>query len=253
MNLSSAQIERYARHLMLREIGGPGQARLLKSEIVIIGAGGLGSPAALYLAAAGVGRIRLIDDDVVSTSNLQRQILFSTPETGQPKTQTGADRLKALNPDCEIVALPHRLSEDNAQDLIGDAQFILDGCDNFATRFLVNDFCHDFGRVLISGAVGRWIGQVSVYKSGVKGETNAPCYRCLTPDLPETEESCSEIGIAGPLTGIVGARMAMETIKEITGAGDSLSGRLWIYDALSGDSRLVGLKRDPACPTCSLH
>lgn len=255
MNLSSEQIQRYARHIMLREIGGPGQQKLLKSSVALVGAGGLGGPAALYLAAAGVGNIRLIDDDEVSLSNLQRQILFSTDEVGQSKVQSGKERLSALNPDCAITIVEKRLSKDNAAECIGDAEIILDGSDSFETRFQVNEFCHQNERTLISGAVGRWAGQVSVYKSGLTKDGDSkiklPCYRCLTPDLPETEVSCAEIGVIGPLTGIVGARMAMETVKEITKAGTSMAGKLWIYDALSGDGRTVKLPVDPECPCCS--
>ena len=254
MPLLPPQIERYARHLMLREVGGPGQQKLLGAHVALIGAGGLGGPAALYLAAAGVGRLTLIDDDEVSLSNLQRQILFSTDEIGQAKTDTGAARLKALNPDVEIIEHRARLTADNAEALIGDAMFVLDGCDNFSTRFIVNDVCHRLGRVLISGAVGRWMGQVGVFASGVMkdrpAEERLPCYRCLTPELPESEESCAEIGVIGPLTGIIGARMALEAVKEITGAGQTMAGRLWIFDGLSGDGRTVRLPRDPKCPVC---
>ena len=254
MPLSPPQIERYARHIMLREIGGPGQQRLLNAHVALVGAGGLGGPAALYLAAAGVGTITLIDDDAVSLSNLQRQILFSTGEIGAPKTSMGAARLTGLNPDVRVIERRARLTAENAADLIGDAQFVLDGCDNFSTRFVVNDFCHAHARVLVSGAVGRWMGQVGVFASGVMKDgpqdDRLPCYRCLMPELPETEESCAEIGVVGPLTGIVGARMALETVKEITGAGDTQAGRLWVFDRLTGDGRTVRLPQDPACPVC---
>ncbi len=256
MNLSSDQIQRYARHIMLREIGGPGQQRLLGATVAMVGAGGLGSPAALYLAAAGVGRIRLIDDDVVSLSNLQRQILFTSEEVDQPKTDTGRERLHALNPDCEIISLKARLDTSNADELIGDASIVLDGSDSFSTRFDVNAACHRLGRVLVSGAVGRWTGQLAVYKSGITKkwppQERLPCYRCLTPELPESEEKCSEIGIVGPLTGIIGAQMALETIKELTGVGKSLAGRLQIFDGLNAQSRTVKLPRDPNCPCCGV-
>lgn len=255
MPLSPPQLERYARHIMLREIGGPGQQRLLNAKVAIIGAGGLGGPAALYLAAAGVGEITLIDDDAVSLSNLQRQVLFSTGEVGAPKVDMGKARLIGINPDCHVIARNARINADNAAELIGDAVYVLDGSDNFHTRFVVNDLCHSTGKVLVSGAVGRWMGQVSVFASGVMKdqpeETRLPCYRCLTPEMPDTEESCAEIGVAGPLTGVIGSRMALETVKEITGAGDTLAGRLWIFDGLSGDGRTVTLPRDPACPVCA--
>ena len=254
MNLSSDQIQRYARHIMLKEIGGPGQQKLLGAKVAMIGAGGLGGPAALYLAAAGVGSIQLIDDDDVSLSNLQRQILFSSEEVGISKVHCGEKRLKSLNPDCKVIAVNHRFTPENATECIGDADYVLDGSDSFQTRFDVNQFCHENSRTLISGAVGRWSGQVSVYKSGLTKDKDAndkhPCYRCLTPELPETEVSCAEIGVIGPLTGIVGARMAMETVKEIANAGQSMAGRLWIYDGLSGDSRNIKLPVDPACPCC---
>lgn len=254
MNLSSDQIQRYARHLMLKEIGGPGQKKLLQAKIAIIGAGGLGSPAALYLAAAGVGSIRLIDDDEVSISNLQRQILFSTNDIAMPKVDIAKDRLIALNPDCNIIPVSTRLTTQNAADCIADAEIVLDGCDSFQTRFEVNAHCHTTGKVLISGAVGRWAGQVSVFKSGLTKDKpmadKLPCYRCFAPDMPETEETCAQVGVVGPLTGIVGARMAMETIKEITCAGTSMAGKLWIYDALSASERKVSLLRDPDCQHC---
>ncbi len=256
MSLTSTQLERYARHVMLKEIGGPGQQRLLGAHVAIIGAGGLGGPAALYLAAAGVGTITLIDDDHVSLSNLQRQVLFSTSEVGAPKVDMGRARLTGINPDCRVITRHARIDTGNAADLIGDATFVLDGCDNFHTRFVVNDVCHSASKVLVSGAVGRWMGQVSVFASGVMKDRpeheRLPCYRCLMPEMPDTEESCAEIGVAGPLTGIVGARMALETVKEITGAGDTLAGRLWIFDGLSGDGRTVTLPRDPACPVCAV-
>lgn len=254
MPLSPPQIERYARHIMLREIGGPGQQKLLDAHVALIGAGGLGGPAALYLAAAGVGKLTLIDDDDVSLSNLQRQILFSTSEIGAPKTSMGKARLTGINPDVEVIERRARLTADNAAELVGDALYVLDGSDNFSTRFIVNDLCHAAGKVLVSGAVGRWMGQVGVFASGVMKdqpeEARLPCYRCLTPELPETEESCAEIGVVGPLTGIIGARMALEAVKEITDAGDTLAGRLWIFDGLSGENRTIRLPRDPSCPVC---
>ena len=254
MPLSQPQLERYARHIMLREVGGPGQQKLLSAHVALVGAGGLGGPAALYLAAAGVGKITLIDDDAVSLSNLQRQILFSTEQIGASKTETGKARITALNPDVEVIERNAKLDETNAADLVGDALYVLDGTDNFHTRFIVNDLCHQAGKVLISGAVGRWMGQVGVFASGVMKDhpedERLPCYRCLTPEMPDTEESCAEIGVIGPLTGVIGARMALETVKEITGAGETLAGRLWIFDGLHGDGRTIGLPRDPACPVC---
>ncbi|MEM6626022.1 MAG: molybdopterin-synthase adenylyltransferase MoeB [Pseudomonadota bacterium] len=254
MTLTPDQLERYARHIMLKEVGGPGQARLKNAEIALIGAGGLGGPAALYLAAAGVGRIRLIDDDEVSLSNLQRQILFDTSQIGTAKVDAGATQLAKLNPDIEIIPVSERLTTDNAADLLDGATLVLDGSDTFSTRFDVNQACFDLGSILVSGAIGRWAGQVSVFKAGLSKsrpeDERAPCYRCFVSEAPEHAETCEEVGVIGPLAGFVAARMALETVKEITGAGTSLSGRVWIFDGLTGDARTIALKRDPDCATC---
>lgn len=254
MSLTPAQLERYARHIMLREIGGVGQQALRDSSVAMIGAGALGGPAAMYLAAAGVGVLKLIDDDTVSLSNLQRQVLFDTDDIGRPKTEAARARLTALNPDVTVIAEQHRLTPDNAPALLQGADIVIDGSDNFATRLLVNDTCHALGLTLVSGAVGRWNAQVSVFRSGqTKGMPPAgrlPCYRCFVPEAPDQEETCAAVGVVGPLTGVVGARLALEAIKEITGAGASLAGRLWLFDGLSGDARTIGLSPDLACPTC---
>lgn len=240
------QIERYARHLVLKEIGGSGQNALLTARIAIVGAGGLGGPAALYLAAAGIGQITLIDDDTVSLSNLQRQIQFETKDVGQRKVDVLAQRLQTLNPDTAVRPRHVRLTEETAQPLLCDHDLILDGTDSFATRFMVNDAALALNTPLISGAVGRFNAQVGLF--GRPG----PCYRCLVPDLPPQEERCAEVGVVGALTGIVGSVMAMEAIKHITAAGDTLSGRLWIYDGLTAESRTVTLPRDPDCPVCGV-
>lgn len=254
MSLTPQQLERYARHIMLREIGGPGQQKLRQAHVALVGLGALGGPAAMYLAAAGVGGLTLIDDDSVSLSNLQRQVLFATADVGAAKTEAGTKRLSAINPDVRIVAKRARLSALNAADLLGDADIVIDGSDSFTTRFDVNAACHALGLTLVSGAVGRWSAQVSAFKSGLtKGKplaTRLPCYRCLVSEMPETEETCAMVGVVGPLTGIVGARMALEAVKEITGAGESLAGKLWLFDGLSGDSRNVSLRADPACVVC---
>ncbi len=254
MSLTPQQLERYARHIMLREIGGPGQQRLLNARVALVGLGALGGPAALYLAAAGVGTLRLIDDDSVSLSNLQRQVLFTTSDVGRPKTEAGGERLAGINPDLKIETRAVRLSPENAENLLAGADIVIDGSDSFATRFAVNAACHELGLPLVSGAVGRWNAQVSCFKSGqTKGQPLAarlPCYRCLVSDMPETEETCAMVGVVGPLTGIIGARLALETVKEITGAGQSMAGRLWLFDGLSGDSRTVTLKADPKCAVC---
>lgn len=254
MSLTPEQLERYARHIMLREIGGPGQQKLLNAHVALVGLGALGGPAALYLAAAGVGTLTVIDDDAVSLSNLQRQVLFATGDVGWPKTGASSTRLKGLNPDVKIIEHEERLSADNARELFSGAQIVVDGSDSFTTRFDVNAACHAVGLPLVSGAVGRWSAQVSVFKSGLtKAKPIAerlPCYRCLVSEMPETEETCAAVGVIGPLTGTIGARLALETVKEITGAGTSLAGKLWLFDGLSGDSRTVTLKPDPKCPVC---
>jgi len=254
MSLTPQQLERYARHIMLRELGGPGQQKLRGAHVAMVGAGALGGPAAMYLAAAGVGALTIIDDDTVSLSNLQRQVLFATPDVGRAKTDVAVERLGALNPDTVIAAVRGRLTGQNAQALLQGADIVVDGSDSFTTRFDVNAACHALGVTLVSGAVGRWSAQVSVFRSGhTKGKAlggRLPCYRCLVPDMPETEETCAMVGVVGPLTGFIGARMALETVKEITGAGQSLAGKLWLFDGLSGDSRTVGLKADPQCVVC---
>ncbi len=255
MSLTPTEIERYARHIMLREIGGPGQTDLQAAYAVIVGAGALGGPAAMYLAAAGVGAIRIIDDDVVSLSNLQRQVLFQTPDVGRAKVEAAVERLAAINPHVRVHGERERVTAENAWRLIAGANIVIDGTDNFATRFIVNETCHRLGAPLVSGAVGRWSAQVSVFKSGeTKGKPpgeRLPCYRCLVSETPETEETCAAVGVIGPLTGVVGARMALETVKEITGAGDTLAGKLWLFDGLSGDARTLTLKADPQCAVCS--
>jgi molybdopterin-synthase adenylyltransferase len=254
MSLTPEQLERYARHIMLREIGGPGQQKLLNAHVALVGLGALGGPAALYLAAAGVGALTLIDDDVVSLSNLQRQVLFGGDDVGWPKTEAGATRLTGLNSGIQIHEKRERLGAANAASLLADTHIVIDGSDSFATRFDVNAACHALGLPLVSGAVGRWSAQVSLFKSGqTKAKPQAerlPCYRCLVSEMPETEETCAAVGVIGPLTGMIGARMALEAIKEITGAGTSLAGKLWLFDGLSGDSRTVKLSADPACPVC---
>ena len=237
------EIERYARHLVLREIGGPGQQKLKAARVLVVGAGGLGGPAALYLAAAGVGTLGLVDADTVSLSNLQRQILFTTADIDQLKTEAGARHLRVLNPHIQLMSHPVALMAQNARDLVRDYDLILDGVDDFAVRFAINQACLDEAKVLVSGAIGRWTGQVAVFEG-------RPCYRCLVPDIPPEAETCSAVGVIGALAGVIGAMMAMEAIKTITGAGEALTGRLLIYDGLSAESRTVKLSADPACPAC---
>lgn len=240
--------ERHARHILLKEIGGPGQARLSRARALIIGAGGLGSPAALYLAAAGLGHIRIIDPDTVSLDNLQRQILFRTTDVGQSKVNRAAAALTALDPALDIEAIEARATSDNLADLMDGCDVALDGCDDFATRFAVNDAALSVRVPLVSGAVGRWNGQVGVFAPHLAD--NAPCYRCLVPDAPPDAEHCAQTGIVGALTGVIGAIMALEAIKLITGAGEPLIGRLTLFEGLSGRARTVSLPRDPECPAC---
>jgi molybdopterin-synthase adenylyltransferase len=236
--------ERYARHIMLKEIGGPGQQRLKAATVAIVGVGGLGSPAALYLAAAGVGRLRLIDDDDVSLSNLQRQIAFTSDDVDVPKVVSASEAIAALNSNVDLDPRRERLSADNAIELLSGADVVLDGSDDFETRFAVNQACRALGVTLVSGAVGRWHGQVSTFKGG------GPCYRCLVPEAPPDAETCAQVGIVGALTGVIGSIMALEAIKEIADAGETLAGRLLLYDGLSATARTTLLPRDPNCPVC---
>ena len=243
MIFSEDEVERYARHLVLSEVGGPGQQALKRARVLIVGVGGVGAPAALYLAAAGVGTLGLIDDDVVGLSNLQRQIAFSTSEVGRPKVQAAADRLTGLNPHVVIEAHPERLTEDNAAERIGAYDLVLDGTDDFQTRLWVNAACVATGRPLVSGALGRWGGQVGVF-------AGRPCYRCLVPEIPPDAETCARVGVIGALAGVIGSMAALEAIKVLTGAGEALTGRLLLYDGLAGAARTVRVAADPACPVC---
>lgn len=247
MPLTPDQITRYARHIVLREIGGPGQNALLSATVAIIGAGGLGGPAALYLAAAGVGRLTLIDDDTVEISNLQRQIQFSDADIGRGKARTLADGLQAQNPDCDVTVHNLRLSEENASELLTGHDVILDGTDNFATRLTVNRISHQLSIPLVSGALGRFDMQLGVFNA----TSDSPCYRCFVGDIPDTEQNCATEGVLGALAGMCGSMMAMEAMKLITGAGDTLSGRLYMFDALRAEGRTLRLNNDPACTVCA--
>ena len=253
MALSDQQVERYARHILLPEIGGAGQAKLTAAKVLVIGAGGLGSPVILYLAAAGVGTIGVIDDDVVDLSNLQRQIAHTTARIGKAKTESAAEAAAAINPDVRIVPHPTRLTKDNAFEIIGGYDLVADGSDNFDTRFLVNDVCFLLDKTLVSGAILRFDGQLSTYTAHLDNGTGAhPCYRCLCPEPPppDTIPTCAEAGVLGALCGVIGSLQAGEIIKEITGAGDSLSGTLVIFDGLATDFRRVKIRPDPACALC---
>lgn len=245
MTFSASEIERYARHLVLREIGGPGQQRLKAARVLLVGAGGLGSPAALYLAAAGVGTIAIVDPDQVSLSNLQRQVLYGDADIGEDKVEAASRRLAGLNP--HITVITHRVAIDaaNAQGLIADYDLVLDGCDNFPTRFAVSDACVALGKPLVSGALGRWTGQIGVF-------AGKPCYRCLVPETPPDAETCSAVGVVGALGGVIGSMMALEVIKLLAGAGEPLTGRMLIYDGLAGETRTVRIGPDPECPSCGV-
>jgi len=254
MSLSDEELERYARHLILREVGGAGQAKLARARVLVIGAGGLGSPAILYLAAAGVGTIGVVDDDRVSLSNLQRQIAHRTADIGRLKTESAAEAATAINPHVRVETHPFRLTEENAPALISQYDIVLDGSDNFATRFLVNDACHRAERTLVSAAVGQFDGQLAVYKSHLRpdGQRVYPCYRCLFPEPPPegTVPSCTEAGILGALTGVLGSMQALEALKEILSIGETMAGRLMLYDALGGLVRTVRVLPDPECTLC---
>ena len=239
------EVERYARHLVLAEIGGPGQQKLKAARVLIVGAGGVGGPAALYLAATGVGALGLIDPDTVALSNLQRQILFTSEDIDRSKVQAGADRLTALNPNVLIETHPEPLTPVNAEALVSRYDLVLDGTDDFATRFAVNAACVASRTPLVSGALGRWSGQVGIF-------TGQPCYQCLVPEIPPDAETCSRVGVVGALAGVVGAMAALETIKLITGAGEPLIARLMLYDGLSATARTVKITADPDCPVCRL-
>jgi adenylyltransferase/sulfurtransferase len=241
------QFDRYRRHLALPEVGLAGQRRLLDSSVLLIGAGGLGSPLALYLAAAGVGRIGLVDDDVVDASNLQRQILYSTHDVGRPKVEVAEERIRALNPDVEVTAYPLRLASQNALEIFEGYDVVVDGTDNFPTRYLSNDACVLLGKPNIYGSIFRFEGQASVFDA-----TQGPCYRCLYPEPPPpgAVPSCAEGGVLGVLPGIIAMIQATEAVKILTGTGSALIGRLLLYDALAMEFNEFRLRKDPGCPIC---
>ncbi|MGJ4951089.1 HesA/MoeB/ThiF family protein [Bradyrhizobium sp. HKCCYLS20291] len=250
--LSDEEVERYARHIVLRDVGGPGQAALKRASVLVIGAGGLGASALMYLAAAGVGTIGVVDDDVVSLSNLQRQVIHATPDIGRPKVDSAAERINALNP--HVVVVTHRtwLNADNAVDLIGGYDLVLDGSDNFDTRYLASDACFLAGRPLISGALGTFDASLTTIRAHEKNEQGAfnPTYRCLFPEPPPpgTVPACAEAGVMGALAGMLGSMMALEAIREIVGFGEGLVGRLLMLDARTMRFETLRYGRDPANP-----
>jgi sulfur-carrier protein adenylyltransferase/sulfurtransferase len=244
------QITRYARHFTLPEVGEKGQAKLMEGKVLCIGAGGLGSPVAFYLAAAGVGTIGIIDHDVVDMSNLQRQILHTNDRVGMPKVESAQKTLNALNPDVKIVPLNERLSSENVMRIIKDFDIIVNGCDNFPTRYLINDACVMAKKPLVDGSIFQFEGQATVFYPG-----RGPCYRCLFPEPPPpgAAPSCAEAGVLGVLPGLVGCVQALEAMKLILGAGKPLIGRMMHFDTLSSDVRVLKLRRDPNCLVCSDH
>lgn len=252
MALTSEEIERYKRHLVLHDVGGPGQQALKAARVLVIGAGGLGSPVILYLAAAGVGTIGVVDDDVVSLSNLQRQVLHTTSRVGVPKVESARETVAEINPHVELISHNTRLNADNALDLIGQYDIVADGSDNFATRYLVNDACYLAKKPLVFAALGPFDGYLSTFKGHEKREdgTPFPTYRCVFPDAPPdgTVANCAEVGILGAVAGVLGTLQAMEILKEIIGIGDSLAGTLLIYDARETRFQSVKLAWDPKNP-----
>jgi sulfur-carrier protein adenylyltransferase/sulfurtransferase len=248
--LSNEEILRYSRHLIMPEVGMDGQLKLKQAKVLCVGTGGLGAPLGLYLAAAGVGRLGIVDFDVVDLTNLQRQILFSTGDVGEPKIEAAAARLRGLNPDIRIDRHETRLTSENALELFKDYDIIVDGTDNFPTRYLVNDACILLGKPNVYGSIFRFEGQVSIF-----GYPDGPCYRCLYPEPPPPGlvPSCAEGGVLGVLPGIVGALQAAEAIKLILGKGDPLVGRLLLFDALAMRFRELKLRKNPECPVCGNH
>lgn len=251
VTLTDDQLDRYARHIVLKEIGGAGQARLLSADVALIGAGGIGSPAILYLAAAGVGTIRVIDDDDVALSNLQRQILFGTADVGAPKAEAAMAAVARLNPDVKLIPINARIDTDNAALMLRDADVVLDGSDSFTTRLAVADAAHRLRIPLVSAAVGPFEGQIATYRGW---EADKPCYRCLVgaaQDAPE--RNCAETGVIGALTGAMGSLAALEVIRALVPFGADMAGRLLIADLLSMRFRTLDVPKDPACPACAAH
>ena len=249
MTLTDDQLERYARHIVLKELGGAGQARLLSADVAVIGAGGIGSPAILYLAAAGIGTIRVIDDDDVALSNLQRQVLFGAADVGIPKAEAAMAAVGRLNPDVKLIPINARIDADNAAIMLRDADVILDGCDSFATRLAVADSAQRLRIPLVSAAVGPFEGQIATYRGW---EADKPCYRCLVgapEDAPE--RNCAETGVIGALTGAMGSLAALEVIRALVPFGADMAGRLLIADLLSMRFRTLDVPKDPACPGCA--
>ena len=249
MSLSDEQLDRYARHIVLPEIGGAGQVALTRAHVAIIGAGGIGSPALLYLAAAGIGRLTIIDDDVVALANLQRQIAFGTDDIGAPKVDAAHKAIQRINPDVEVMPVETRISADNADALLGGADVILDGSDNFATRLAVSDASVRLKVPLVSAAIGKFQGQIGTFYGW---QADKPCYRCFVGDAFDTDDcdTCADVGVLGPMVGLMGCFAAMEAIRVITGFGADQSGKLQLIDGLTPAMRAIRVIKDPACRGC---
>lgn len=249
MSLSDAQLDRYARHIVLKEIGGAGQHKLLRAAIALVGAGGIGTPALQYLAAAGIGRIRLIDDDQVSLDNLQRQILFGTDDVGRDKVEVVGERAAALNPDVAFEPVRTRLDPDNVADLLNGVDLVIDGSDNFMTRLTVSDHCTRARLPLVSAAIGQFQAQIGTFRGW---EADKPCYRCFVGNAFDTDDcdTCAELGVLGAMAGIAGSWAAMEAVREIVGFGDDPAGRLHILNGLGPSLRTIRIAKDPACLAC---
>ena len=248
--LTEPQIRRYARHIVLAEVGGVGQSRLIAARVLVVGAGGLGAPLLQYLAAAGVGTLGVVDPDRVDLSNLQRQVIHRTADIGRPKVESARLALAEINPEVAVEVHAERLDAGNAERLVGGYDIVADGSDNFATRFLLNDVCYRLKKTLVAAAILRFDGQISTYKAYRGGDH--PCLRCVFPEAPSEDAvpSCAQAGVLGSLAGTLGALQATEVVKEILGVGRSLSGRLVMYDALAGSFDEMAIARRPHCPTC---
>jgi adenylyltransferase/sulfurtransferase len=250
VTLSDAELDRFARHIVLKEIGGAGQVKLRAARVTVIGAGGIGCPALQYLAAAGVGTLRIIDNDVVSLSNLQRQILFGTADVGRPKVEVAAEAIARLDPDVTVEAAPERLTADNVAALVGAVDLVLDGSDNFATRLAVSDHCTAARIPLVSAALGQFQGQLGTFRGW---EADKPCYRCFVGDAFDAEDcdTCSEQGVLGAMAGLMGSWAAVEAVRALTGFGPDPAGKLHVLDGVTPALRTMRLPKDPACRGCS--
>lgn len=257
IDFTDEQVERYARHILLKEVGGEGQSKLLNAKVLVVGAGGLGSPTILYLAAAGVGTIGVIDADTVDLSNLQRQVAHTTDRIGIPKVESAEIAAKAINPDVKIVPINARLDASNALEIMSDYDLIADGSDNFETRFLINDAAYFAQRPLVSAAILRFDGQLGTYKAHELDENgnHGPCYRCIFREAPPPGQvpSCAEAGVMGAMCGLMGSLQSTEILKEIMGIGDSMSGSLMVVDGLATEFRKIKVKADPGCPLCGTN